>query len=44
MIPGGPDNEGAASPPFTIVVTPAPASALLPEGPGNSTLPSEGET
>jgi hypothetical protein len=44
MIPGGPDNEGAASPPFTIVVTPAPPAALIPEGPGNSTLPPEGET
>jgi hypothetical protein len=44
MIPGGPDNEGAASPPFTIVVTPAPPSALPIEGPGNSRLPSQGET
>jgi hypothetical protein len=43
MIPGGPDNEGAASPPFTVVVTPAPSSALPVEGPGNSTLPSEGQ-
>jgi hypothetical protein len=44
MIPGGPDNEGAASPPFTIVVTPAPPAALVPEGPGNSTVPPEGQT
>jgi hypothetical protein len=44
MIPGGPDNEGAAGTPFTIVVTPAPPAALLPEGPGNSTPPSEGQT
>jgi hypothetical protein len=42
-IPGGPENEGAASAPFTIQVTPAPASALMPEGPGNSGLPAEGE-
>jgi len=42
-IPGGPENEGAASAPFTIQVTPAPASALAPEGPGNSGLPAEGE-
>jgi hypothetical protein len=41
-IPGGPENEGAASPPFTIQVTPAPATALTPEGPGNSSQPSEG--
>jgi hypothetical protein len=43
-IPGGPDNGGAASPAFTIVVTPAPPSALSLEAPGNSTLPSEGQT
>lgn len=42
-IPGGPENEGAASAPFTIQVTPAPAASLTPEGPGNSGLPSEGE-
>lgn len=41
-IPGGPENEGAVSPPFTIQVTPAPAAALTPEGPGNSSMPSEG--
>jgi hypothetical protein len=41
-IPGGPENEGAVSAPFTIQVTPAPASSLTPEGPGNSSLPSEG--
>jgi hypothetical protein len=44
MIPGGPENEGAASPPFSIVVTPAPAAALTPEAPGNSTLPPDGQT
>jgi hypothetical protein len=42
-IPGGPENQGAASPPFSIQVTPAPASALMPESPGNSTLPPEGQ-
>lgn len=42
-IPGGPENEGAASAPFTIQVTPAPAAALTPEGSGNSGLPAEGE-
>ncbi len=41
-IPGGPENEGAASQPFTVQVTPAPAAALTPEAPGNSTVPSEG--
>ena len=43
-IPGGPENEGAASPPFTISVTPAPAAALMPEAPGNSSLPAEGQS
>jgi hypothetical protein len=42
-IPGGPENGGAASPPFTIQVTPAPAAALAPEAPANSTQPAEGE-
>jgi hypothetical protein len=42
-IPGGPENEGAASAPFTIQVTPAPAASLRPESPGNSGLPAEGE-
>jgi len=42
-IPGGPENEGAASPPFTIEVTPSPAQALMPEAPGNSSQPSEGQ-
>jgi hypothetical protein len=44
FIPGGPENQGAASPPFSIQVTPAPASALMPESPANSTLPPEGQT
>lgn len=43
-IPGGPDNGRAVSQPFTIIVTPAPPSALTPEAPGNSSLPSEGQT
>jgi hypothetical protein len=43
-IPGGPENESAASTPFTIQVTPAPASSLAPEAPGNSGLPAEGES
>ncbi|HEY2282601.1 MAG TPA: hypothetical protein VGH60_03520 [Solirubrobacteraceae bacterium] len=42
-IPGGPENEGAASAPFTIQVTPAPSAALMPESPGNTGLPAEGE-
>jgi phage protein U len=43
-IPGGPENGGAASQTFTIIVTPAPAPALTPEAPGNSALPPEGQT
>lgn len=43
-VPGDPENEGAVSTPFTIQVTPAPASALTPEAPGNSSLPAEGQT
>jgi hypothetical protein len=42
-IPGGPENGGAASSTFTIHVTAAPAAALTPEAPGNTTLPPEGE-
>ena len=42
-IPGGPENEGAASPPFTVVVNRAPAAALKPEAPSNSASPSEGQ-
>jgi hypothetical protein len=42
-IPGGPENEGAASTPFTVSVTHALARALKPEAPSNTTLPSEGE-
>ena len=43
-IPGGPDNGRAISQLFTILVTPAPASALTPEAPNNSSQPSEGQT
>jgi hypothetical protein len=43
-IPGGPDNGRAVSQPYTITVTPAPASAIRPEAPGNSSLPGEGQT
>jgi hypothetical protein len=43
-IPGGPENEGAASQPFTITVTLAPAAALIPEAPSNSSQPSEGQS
>jgi hypothetical protein len=43
-IPGGPENEGVASSPFTIEVTPAPAGALAPEAPSNSSFPSEGQS
>jgi hypothetical protein len=42
-IPGGPDNEGAASSPITIKVSPAPAAALK-EAPGNTSTPAEGST
>ena len=43
-VPGGPENQGAAGAPFSISVTPAPASTLMPEAPGNSTLPPQGES
>ncbi len=43
-IPGGPDNGRAISQLFTVVVTPAPTSALTPEAPNNSSQPSEGQT
>jgi hypothetical protein len=44
-IPGGPENGGMASPPFTIQVTPAPASALTgEEAPSNSSAPAEGQS
>lgn len=43
FIPGGPENEGAASQAFTIQVTPAPEPALTPEPEGNSSEAPEGE-
>lgn len=43
-IPGGPDNQGAASQPFTIQVNPALASTLVPETPENTTTPPEGQS
>ncbi len=43
-IPGGPENQGAASAPFDITVTPSPASTLMAESLGNSTLPPEGQS
>jgi hypothetical protein len=42
-IPGGPQNGTTNSTPFSIAVTPAPAAALTPEAPGNSTQPPEGQ-
>jgi hypothetical protein len=42
-IPGGPENEGAASAPFAVSVSRAAARTLKPEPPANSTVPSEGE-
>jgi hypothetical protein len=42
-IPGDPDHQRRASEAFTITVTPAPASLLRPEAPGNSKQPSEGQ-
>jgi hypothetical protein len=44
FIPGGPENQGAASSPFAITVTPAPPSTLTPEAPGNSTVPPDGQS
>ncbi|HEY2632998.1 MAG TPA: hypothetical protein VGI26_11550 [Solirubrobacteraceae bacterium] len=44
FIPGGPENGGAASTPFTLTVTPAPPASLTPETPGNSTVPPEGQS
>lgn len=42
-VPGDPENQGVASSLFEVSVTPAPASALRPEAPGNSSLPHEGK-
>ncbi|HXC23563.1 MAG TPA: hypothetical protein VNU28_03170, partial [Solirubrobacteraceae bacterium] len=43
-IPGGPENQGAASQALTIQVNPASASTLLPEAPENTTVPPEGQS
>jgi hypothetical protein len=43
-IPGGPENQGAASQPFTVQVNPAAASTLVPEAPENTTTPPEGQS
>ncbi|HZL47471.1 MAG TPA: hypothetical protein VFC30_00480 [Solirubrobacteraceae bacterium] len=43
-IPGGPDNGRAVSRLFTVQVTPAPASSLIPEAPNNSSQPGAGQT
>jgi hypothetical protein len=42
-IPGDPLHGATVSQPFTVQVTPAPASALTPEAPGSSKLPGEGQ-
>jgi hypothetical protein len=42
-VPGDPGNQGIASPPFEVTVTPTAASALAPQAPGNSRLPVEGQ-
>lgn len=42
-VPGGPQNGAAASQPFAITVTPAPAAALTPEARGNTSLPQLGQ-
>jgi hypothetical protein len=44
FIPGGPENQGAASQPFTITVTPAPASTLTGESPEGAGFPPEGQS
>jgi len=41
-VPGDPENQGVASSLFGVEVTPAPAAALTPEPPSNSSQPAEG--
>jgi hypothetical protein len=41
-VPGDPENQGAATLAVALEVTPAPAVALTPEAPGNSTQPAQG--
>lgn len=43
FIPGGPENQGAASQPFTITVAPAPAATLTPDSGANSSQPPAGQ-
>lgn len=43
FIPGGPENEGAASQPFTIHVSRNRPDALSPEASGNSSQPAAGQ-
>jgi hypothetical protein len=43
FIPGGPENQGAASQTFNIQVTPAPAAALTPAPSSNSSTPPDGQ-
>lgn len=43
FIPGGPENQGVASAPFTIAVTPSPASSLVEESPQGTSFPPEGQ-
>ena len=43
FIPGGPENQGAASQTFTITVTPAQPSTLTPDTSANSSSPSAGQ-
>jgi hypothetical protein len=42
-VPGDPGNQGVASAPFELTVTPVAASLLAPPEPGNSKLPVEGQ-
>ncbi len=42
-IPGDPGNQGAVGEASELTITPTTASALAPEAPGNSRLPSEGK-
>jgi hypothetical protein len=43
-VPGDPENQGAATAPVVLQVTPAPAATLAPEAPGNSAPPFEGRS
>lgn len=44
FVPGGPENQGTASAPFAISVTPAPASSLGEEAPEGASFPPEGQS